>query len=651
MARVFTITEGLENMGALKTGGQGSVYKGRRIGEIITAVKIIPTPIYGDGNTDKNYIDFQNEVLKLKKVNEQPNPNVVKIISSGLTESGSFPFIEMEFIEGPELEELLKPPHDPVFTVKETIKVAEQLSNALAHCHRLDVKHGDIKSNNVKFNVHTGNYVLLDFGLAAMSDEQRRTSLRHAGAIEFMAPEQNEGRTLFQTDVYSFGIILFELLAGVVPFPLTDRGEMARNAVMLAHMETPPPDMMSLRKQHLPPGWTEEKRAHEVRVPDWLLKMISKCLEKKPEARFTSGVELHDYIVRNSIIAEERVESNVDQIAMLQVQNVRLQRENKQLQELIGQYQAAAVNSHRPLTPPTIKDLDATEEPKPYIAPPPPPKHKPFPIYTVLTVLALGLFFLWVFVLRKSPDDNKSQSAANTTESVRPRTVIGQYKVSAPRAYFHNEPDPNTRRNAYMVPSNDVVSVLDVENGFLYTEFTNSRGQTSKGWLREQDLVTVEEWERRKKNQEAMGKLTEADVQTQLQEARTFMKNRQIKEALHIYNFLAQQNVPEAMYEYGSLALQRRNQEVSCSEGLEYIEKASDKGYTPAKRTLGFLYLFADNEQVLQLRNYETCTYEKDVFKGSKLLMEAVMEGDTTAKRLLEDFNKQQAEEVTEGLQ
>src|SRR6478672_2098088 len=107
MARVFTITEGLENMGALKTGGQGSVYKARRIGEIITAVKIIPTPIYGDEHADKNYIDFQNEVTKLKRVNEKPNPNVVKIISSGLTESGSFPFIEMEFIEGPDLEELL----------------------------------------------------------------------------------------------------------------------------------------------------------------------------------------------------------------------------------------------------------------------------------------------------------------------------------------------------------------------------------------------------------------------------------------------------------------------------------------------------------------------------------------------------------------
>src|SRR6201996_2529029 len=207
MGKVFTITKGLENMGALRTGGQGSVYKGRRMGPIISAVKILPTPIHSESTDDKNYRNFLNEVEKLKKVNEIPNPNVVKILNSGITESGSFPFIEMEFIEGPDLEELLAAPHDPIFTLKEVLKVADHLANALAHCHMLAVKHGDVKSNNVKYNIHSGNYVLLDFGLAVMSDEQRRTSMRTAGAIEFMAPEQNEGHMLFQTDIYSYGVV------------------------------------------------------------------------------------------------------------------------------------------------------------------------------------------------------------------------------------------------------------------------------------------------------------------------------------------------------------------------------------------------------------------------------------------------------------
>ncbi|MDF2434174.1 MAG: eukaryotic-like serine/threonine-protein kinase [Mucilaginibacter sp.] len=304
MSKVFTITEGLENMGALRTGGQGSVYKGRRIGPIISAVKLLPTPIHTEDKEDKNFRNFQNEVEKLKKVNEEPNPNVVKILNSGLTESGSFPYIEMEFIEGPDLEELLKPPHDSIFTLKEVIKLADHLANALAHCHKVGVKHGDIKSNNVKYNIHSGNYVLLDFGLAIMSDEQRRTSIRHAGAIEFMAPEQNTGVMLFETDIYAYGIILFELLAGRVPFPLHDSGETSRNAVMIAHMETPVPDVLELRKKNLPKSWPAKKKELEMSVPQWLLQLIATCLEKDPENRYPNGLALQEALFAGSVTTE-----------------------------------------------------------------------------------------------------------------------------------------------------------------------------------------------------------------------------------------------------------------------------------------------------------------------------------------------------------
>lgn len=325
-------------MGALRTGGQGSVYKGKRIGEIITAVKLLPTPIHTEDNDDKNFRDFQNEVEKLKKVNEEPNPHVVKILNSGITESGSFPFIEMEFIEGPDLEELLKTPHDPIFSVREVIKVADQLSNALAHCHKVSVKHGDIKSNNVKLNTRSGNYILLDFGLAVMSDEQRRSSLRHAGAIEFMAPEQNEGQMLFQTDVYSFGVILFELLAGEVPFPLLDNGETSRNTVMVSHMETPVPNLMALRKSHIPASWPQDKKESEMQVPEWLLEIIYKCLEKKPEHRFKDGIELHEAIVSHSTQVVKGNAGDAESIAVLQS-------EVNRLNALVLQYQEAAITT------------------------------------------------------------------------------------------------------------------------------------------------------------------------------------------------------------------------------------------------------------------------------------------------------------------
>lgn len=324
-------------MGALKTGGQGSVYKARRIGPIITAVKLLPTPIHSESEQDKHYVDFLNEVAKLKRVSEKPNPNIVKILSSGITESGSLPFIEMEFIEGPDLEELLQPPHEPVFSIKEAIKVADHLSNALAHCHRLGISHGDIKSNNVKFNIHTGNYVLLDFGLAIMSDEQRRTSLRQAGAIEFMAPEQNEGLLLPQSDIYSFGVILFELLAGKVPFPLTSRSEGARNEVRLQHMEATVPDLMQLRAENLPEDWSPEKKERELHVPQWLLDMISQCLAKKPEARFKDGAALQDFLTLHSTQSRKPGTITAAPSAALQQENEQLRREKSELQKALQQ--------------------------------------------------------------------------------------------------------------------------------------------------------------------------------------------------------------------------------------------------------------------------------------------------------------------------
>ncbi len=627
MAKVFTITEGLENMGAIKTGGQGSIYKGRRMSEIITAVKLLPTPIHSENPNDKHFTDFQNEVQKLKKVNEQSNPNVVKILGSGITETGNFPFIEMEFIEGPDLEELLKPPHDNVFTLKETIKVAEHLSNALAHCHSVGVKHGDIKSNNIKYNNSSGNYILLDFGLAIMSDEQRRTSLRRAGAIEFMAPEQNEGVMLFETDVYSFGIIIFELLAGTVPFPLKDKGESARNKVMVSHMETPVPDLISLRRQNLPQTWSDEKKEQEMQIPEWMLTTIYKCLEKKPGARFTNGMELHNYIAKNNENEIYKYQSDNELMQWLQEKNARLEKEKEQLQKLLLQYQDTYGSAENNFS------LSADES-KPISK-----KDKSFLKILVPIILIIILSSLIYYFSKEKNKPGKTIGETSNTQAEKPRQIIGQYKVMSPRAYFHNSPDQTTKRTAYMIPSNDVVAALDEENNFIYTEFTNNKGQISKGWLAKEDLITLEEWTNKSVGSSPIARLTPEDIAIQLAEAKKLLDNNQVKEALYIYNYLAAQEVPEAMYQYGHLALKNKNTDINCEKAMTLLKKASDKDYISAKRTLGFLYLFAENKEILKINNYDRCEYERNFLEGSKLLMQAVLKGDSTAKKLLDDVN------------
>jgi serine/threonine-protein kinase len=638
MAKVFTITEGLENMGALKTGGQGSVYKARRIGEIITAVKLLPTPIHSESEQDKAYVSFLNEVKKLQKVNEEPNPNVVKFLNHGVTDSGSFPFIEMEFIEGPDLEELLKSPHDPVFTIKEVIKVAEHLSNALAHCHKLDVKHGDIKSNNVKFNKHTGNYVLLDFGLAAMSDEQRRTSLRHAGAIEFMAPEQSEGQLLFQTDVYGFGVILFELLAGQVPFPLRDQSETARNMVMVAHLETTPPDLKELRRQNLPANWSPEKKEREMQVPEWLLSLIYRCLRKKPQERFSNGIELHNFIVSSSV-AVQRTEVLTDNNPW-QYQAEKLLKEKQQLQQQLATKEAELQRLRSQPLPLPVTGPERYPGQDDYKANP--RRSRAWILAFVFTLLiASGLAYALIKSNAKGDEpqqEKKETQATNPVKQPEQKTILGQYRVNVDKTYFHNEPDASTRRNAFL-SKGDPITAYDDQNGFIYTEFTNSRGQTSKGWLRKDNLLTADEWNAQQQQQDQNRRPTPDEIKNQLTMALGYVHTNQLQDALTVYNFLSTFDVPEAMYYAGNYGLQGKNSSVNCTQALNLLNKASDAGYLPAKRTLGLLSLFAENPAWLQINNYNQCSYSKDVAKGRQLLTQAANGGDTTARQVLDELN------------
>ncbi|WP_316839778.1 serine/threonine-protein kinase [Pedobacter gandavensis] len=519
MSKVFTITEGLENLGALSTGGQGSVYKGKRVGTIITAVKIMPTPIHTESEDDKNFIRFKNEVEKLKKVNEVPNPNVVKILGSGLTESGSFPFIEMEYIEGPDLEKLLMPPHPPIFTIQEVIKLAEQLANALAHCHRVGIKHGDVKSNNVKFNTETGNYVLLDFGLAIMSDEQRRTSLRHAGAVEFMAPEQHDGEMFFQTDIYSYGIILYELLAGTVPFPLINKNESSRNQVMISHMEAEVPDPVTLRMNRLPESWDAEKRKKESNVPHWLLQVIKKCLEKRPDQRYANGADLQEAITHRGADAivpvptvpakpaptpaplyqqevapvslatdEVRLSKPVFAImilsilalGMLSVYGLFMKNDDRSLHQVgVDSSQVAKVDTS---STDTSYEPDTTAQ------------VQPVAIDTAAQQVEIDS-------LKKEYEAQMAAAAKRAEAEAKAKdnaTVIvsegKKYQLPKGTIYFYEAADSNSQKNGVLgLWTNAKFNVIEEDKGFIYVTHTSKDGQVTKGWLNKNDLKELKD--------------------------------------------------------------------------------------------------------------------------------------------------------------
>jgi len=425
-----------------------------------------------------------------------------------------------------------------VFTVKETLKVADHLANALAHCHRANIKHGDIKSNNVKFNQRTGNYVLLDFGLSVMSDEQRRTSMRYAGAIEFMAPEQSTGETLTETDVYSYAIILFELLTGTVPFPLANNGEMARNAVMLAHMEKLPPDIITLRRDALPGDWSADKQQREMEIPVWLLSMIYKCLEKDPAKRFKNGCQLQEYIQRGTISDERKkaIDDFLEQPAKPATNEGALKKEILLLQAALAKKENLVKDLQYVVE---TRDRELIEAQRSLAARRNGVSKSIFPLVFIVA-LGLGGFAAYdkfydpakdvttgtitsvenklpastdptitppvtpvsdkstkKYTKRPHKKSNTPIAIADKRTPKKPKPVIhsakyhlrhsGTYAILK-NTYFYNTPDTNTRSENYLTPGDATLTLRQESGDFQYAIFIDEDGKPVKGWLMKKDF-------------------------------------------------------------------------------------------------------------------------------------------------------------------
>ncbi|MEO6732097.1 MAG: hypothetical protein ABIN01_12835, partial [Ferruginibacter sp.] len=125
----------------------------------------------------------------------------------------------------------------------------------------------------------------------------------------------------------------------------------------------------------------------------------------------------------------------------------------------------------------------------------------------------------------------------------------------------------------------------------------------------------------------------------QLGLARNFLMSGRVEEAKLIYKALAIQDIPEAMFEYANLVLLNENDKSNCAEAIEYLKRSVTKGYAPAKRTLGLLYSLPDDDITLKQQGYQGCSFTLDIPRGAKLLMEASLEGDTSASRLIDELN------------
>jgi serine/threonine protein kinase len=249
-------------------GGMGSVYAGHHpvIGKRV-AVKVLAEHCAHIPDLIRRFVE------EARAVNKIGHPNIIDIFSFG-TLADARPFFVMEYLEGANLAVRLEAAD---LTVSETRRLLRQICSALEAAHRAEIVHRDLKPENIWIAAptHEDSFAkVLDFGIAKLLDNpQARTTQTGAamGTPRYMAPEQCMGRAVDRrADIYSFGVILYEIFAGVVPFRSETFGEL-----LYQHMsETPEPPSR-----------------HRPMEPE-LERIILSCLEKDPAKRPETAKEL-----------------------------------------------------------------------------------------------------------------------------------------------------------------------------------------------------------------------------------------------------------------------------------------------------------------------------------------------------------------------
>lgn len=258
------INERYEIIKTIGEGGMANVYLANdTILERNVAIKVLR----GDLSNDEKFIRrFKREALSVSNLS---HPNIVEVYDVG-EEDGNY-YIVMEYIEGKTLKQLLQ--KRGALTLTEVLDIMSQLTDGLAHAHEAYIIHRDIKPQNIMIE-DNGLIKITDFGIATAINSTQLTQTNSVmGSVHYLPPEQANGKgSTIKSDIYSLGILMYELLSGSVPF----KGDTAVE-IALKHMKEKLP---SIRKQN-------------PTIPQSVENIILKATAKNPKNRYDNVREMY----------------------------------------------------------------------------------------------------------------------------------------------------------------------------------------------------------------------------------------------------------------------------------------------------------------------------------------------------------------------